>query len=223
MDGGQPGPAEAQFRVALETRPEDANLHNDLGRALQRQGRLEEAAAEHAIAIELRPDFKEAMINLAGVLFQTGDVEGAVREANRAVELDPAFVGGWRTLGIIYAAAQRPDLAIQAFGNGLAAGEFDRETAARLAWLLATARDASLRDGPTAVQLAEAVGRLGDFRVPEELDLLAAAYAEAGRMDEATVFAAQAAQYAREDGRPELIPGIEARLAAYQSGRPWRE
>ena len=50
-----------------------------------------------------------------------------------------------------------------------------------LAWVLATSKDADLRDGARAVELAESVVEGVPTPHPLVLDTLAAAYAESGR------------------------------------------
>jgi hypothetical protein len=60
-------------------------------------------------------------------------------------------------------------------------------------------------------------------RDPDCLDTLAAAYAEAGRFDEAVAAAQKVVAAAEETHRPELIEIARKRLALYQSRMPLRE
>ena len=91
------------------------------------------------------------------------------------------------------------------------------------AWVLATSPDASLRDGAQAVALAERAARLAGGRQPAVLDTLAAAYAEAGRFPEAVQIASQLLELARQQDNRRLLGALEARLALYQAGTPFRE
>ena len=92
-----------------------------------------------------------------------------------------------------------------------------------LAWLLATTRDASLRDPALAVSLAERAAAQSAAPDPSVLDTLAAAYAAAGRYDEAVRVAEQALRQAETAGPPALAGQIRARLALYRAGRPHLE
>jgi Flp pilus assembly protein TadD len=92
-----------------------------------------------------------------------------------------------------------------------------------LAWVLATSEDASLRNGPEAVQCAERAARLTEFKNPPILDTLAAAYAESGQFDNALNTAQKAIDFAVSAGNRELAAAIRVRLADYKSGRPYRE
>ena len=65
----------------------------------------------------------------------------------------------------------------------------------------ATAPDDALRDGPTAVTLAERACERTRQAVPMFLDTLAAAYAEAGRFADAVTTQERAVELAPADGR----------------------
>ena len=89
-----------------------------------------------------------------------------------------------------------------------------------LAWLLATFRDAGLRDGARALVHAQLAVEAQPSAT--HLDTLAAAYAETGQFDRAveTQREALAALLAADaDERA----GLERRLKAYKRAQPWRE
>jgi arylsulfatase A-like enzyme len=93
-----------------------------------------------------------------------------------------------------------------------------------LAWLLATAPDAKLRDGPRAVRLAEqALRQAGDAHA-DYVDTLAAAYAEAGDLERA--LAEQRRALALLEGRdlpPRVVDPFREHLMALEAGRPVRD
>ena len=91
-----------------------------------------------------------------------------------------------------------------------------------LASLRAAAREDDLRDGAEAVRLARRACTLTRFQIPEALDVLGGAYAEAGRFDEAVEVERLTVWYARAAGRTALAAGAAERLALYESGRPYR-
>ena len=78
-----------------------------------------------------------------------------------------------------------------------------------------------MRDGALAVRLAEKCRDEGEDRV-ELLDILAAAYAEAGRFEEAVRTARSARELA---GAPDsdLARAIDERRKSYEAKKPWRE
>lgn len=87
-----------------------------------------------------------------------------------------------------------------------------------LAWLLATCPDDTLRDGTRAIALLAPVMD----RSVQMLDTMAAAYAEAGRYDEAVEWQRQAIAGIDDTGDPRLPPALD-RLQAYAAGKPWRD
>jgi hypothetical protein len=77
-----------------------------------------------------------------------------------------------------------------------------------------------MRNGPLAVLLAE--GACQSAPDPARLDLLAAAYAEAGRFDNAIAAASQAQQAAEDSRQQQLAQQIAGRLQLYREHRPYR-
>jgi protein O-mannosyl-transferase len=92
-----------------------------------------------------------------------------------------------------------------------------------LAWLLATSPEAVLRDGKRAVTLAEQGRELAGSESPQLLDVLAAAYAEAGRFPEAVETARRALNLPATRNNPPLAGTIQSRLELYEAGTPCRE
>jgi Flp pilus assembly protein TadD len=91
------------------------------------------------------------------------------------------------------------------------------------AWLLATAPNASARNGPEAVELAQRAVELSDGKRPEILETLAAAYAEAGRFPEAVQTARKAVELATQQNKQALAESIQAKIRLYEAGAPFHE
>ena len=70
----------------------------------------------------------------------------------------------------------------------------DLRAVSNLARLLATCPDRNFRNGAEAVNLAELLCRRTDYRDPIALETLAAAYAEAGRFEDAARTSEKAAR-----------------------------
>jgi tetratricopeptide (TPR) repeat protein len=92
----------------------------------------------------------------------------------------------------------------------------------RLAWILATDPDAGVRNGADAVRFAQSASAAAGDRDVQALDVLAAAYAEAGRFDEATHTAERALDLATESATAGAREGAQARLALYRAGHAFR-
>ena len=92
-----------------------------------------------------------------------------------------------------------------------------------LAWLLATSPDAHIRDGVQAVKYAGRACELTHFGVTPFVGTLAAAYAEAGRFDDAITTAQKACALAAAAGEQELLEKNQKLLALYRAHRPYHE
>jgi tetratricopeptide (TPR) repeat protein len=93
----------------------------------------------------------------------------------------------------------------------------------RLAWLLATDPDASLRNGAKAVALAQQANQLTGGENPIILCTLAAAYAETGRYDEATATARKALNQAEAQKNDGLADALKEEIKLFEAGLPMRE
>jgi tetratricopeptide (TPR) repeat protein len=85
-----------------------------------------------------------------------------------------------------------------------------------LAWLLATCPEASRRNGPEAVQRAERACELTHYNLTPLVGTLAAAYAEAGRFEEAILMAEKACAQAEAAGDRNLLKRNQELLELYR-------
>lgn len=216
------GNAARELGKAVEAAP-TAEHHEHLGRALLGLGRYGEARRHLLTALELQPDFPPALLYLGVSFLETEEPERALEPIRRALELQGDLRDGERHLGRAYLGAGRPLEAIRAFQRALTQTPGDPRLATELAWLLATSPDDRLRDGEEALRLAEKACQATRFLQPRALDALAAASAETGRFDDAVVVARRARELALQAGRRDLARQIEARLALYAAGKPYRE
>jgi len=126
-------------------------------------------------------------------------------------------------LGVALEGEDRAGEAMQYYRNALKAWPDFSEALNNLAWLLATSPDASLRDGARAVQLAEHACALTDYRKTFFVGTLAAAYAEAGRFDDAISTAQKACALAEASGEQELLKRNQELLVLYRAHQPYHE
>jgi protein O-mannosyl-transferase len=76
------------------------------------------------------------------------------------------------------------------------------------------------RTAPQATQIGEELAKATARQAPQLLDTLAAAYAEAGRFEEAIRVAQEAAARAETNHQAELAAMIQSRLALYENTSP---
>jgi tetratricopeptide (TPR) repeat protein len=104
--------AVACYRRALELSPDYPEAHNNLGSALQAQGRLDEAVTCYRRALELRPDYPEAHNNLGSALQAQGRLDEAVTCYRRALKLKPDLPDVNSNLGLALKKQGRLDEAV---------------------------------------------------------------------------------------------------------------
>ncbi len=211
------------FREAIRLNPSRAESYRDLGLALIRQGDLPGALRAYEDMLRLRPADPEAHYGYAMAMVRLGRLDEAERSLRKAIEVGPRFAQAYDRLGLVL--LRRGDFAGAAarFEQAVRLSPNEPRPIKNLARLLATCPEGALRSGPRAVALAEQAWRMTGSRDPDCLDTLAAAYAEAGRFDEAVAAAQKVVAAAEETHRPELIEIARKRLALYQSRMPLRE
>lgn len=90
------------------------------GIALQRNGRLDDAAKLYVGILEAEPQHAAAMHYLGLVRLQQGRLPEAERLIGNALELDPNNANAWSDLGMVRVRADAPEKSLQSFTNALA-------------------------------------------------------------------------------------------------------
>ncbi len=80
-----------------------------------------------------------------------------------------------------------------------------------------------MRNGAKAVTLAQKAAQLSEYRSPEIIDTLAAAYAEAEKFPEAIITANQALTLAKTQHKTTLTAAIQSQLKLYMAHAPYRD
>ena len=211
------------WRQALALNPNDAKANSNFGVVLLRSGAAEAALRHMEKAIAADPGFVDGHNNLGLALAGANRMEEAVAEWRTAVVLDPGFTQGYFNLGKAAELKENWAEAIRHYRAGLRAGPDWVPLVRRAAWLLATCPDATIRHAADAVSLAERAVRLSGGEDAESLDALAAAQAELGRFADAVRTGRRALTLARAGKRDALSRDLAARIALYESGKPFRQ
>lgn len=99
--------------------PEVNRLMDDGVSALATQD-YKTALADFTRVIDLAPDFAEGWNKRATVLYLVRDYEGSLADVDQTLELEPRHFGALSGLGLIKAAQERDEEAIDAFEKALA-------------------------------------------------------------------------------------------------------
>jgi len=172
--------------------------------------KLESGQDAEPVAVSMRPSAEE-LYYLALVDLKRGDKRSAIGNLRQAIVLQPDYARAHQKM------AELADRPAEALEHWRAAALPNNVTALRAAaWILAT--NGELHNGVAALELAKRAAMLTQGRDGAALDVLAAAYAEAGQFEDAIATARRAVA---ED--PSRAKAIERRIDQYRAGKPWRE
>jgi tetratricopeptide (TPR) repeat protein len=220
---GQVDEAIQHCERAVVMRPTDPDAQVSLGDALLRKGRIDDAIDHYQKATMARADHFLARYGLCHALLEKGELDSAIQVCRSALVLWPLDADCHTALAIALEEKGNPAEAIQHYEKALEVSPSSISTLTNLAWLLATSQDASVRNGPKAVQLAKQADRVVGGTNTLVLRTLAAAYAEKGEFANAIRTAQSAMQLARMQGEDSLTTDLVEQIALYRLGMPYRD
>lgn len=212
------------YEQVLAAQPNHAQAHNNLATVLLQRGRRTEAIAHFRQAVNAGPQGVQARNNLASALMQDGQLEEARRELEAALEVDPDFGMTHANLADLFMRDGRAADAARHLGRAVELDRAGTDAGIRngLAWMLATSRDDSVRDGKRALEVAEEANRLAAGKSPAILLTLSAAQAEAGDPASALETARAALKLAVKQDNEEVANTIRQAIPIYESGQSLR-
>jgi tetratricopeptide (TPR) repeat protein len=228
---GRPGDALDEFENVIRNQESSDDTRGSRGTALAENGRglaLAQlggrlaAADAFRRATELDPSYVEAWSNLGLALQSMGRGDEAIAALRQALALDPSFEQARLNLGIILTGERAYAEALRVFREGADRVPESLLLRMNLAWLLATTPMDADREPDAAIEIARSVCEATRFEHARSLDALAAAYASAGRFEDAIRFAERAAGLAQAGGQTSLAAEVSSRLEGYRAGRPHR-
>lgn len=107
------------WRFALDTDPNCAICHNNLGDDLLRRGMPESAKVEFEQALALRPDLIKIRKNLGLALLSANHPEEAGEEFRKVLTADPSDGEAWTNLGVVLLQQHKRDEAVQAMEEAI--------------------------------------------------------------------------------------------------------
>jgi tetratricopeptide (TPR) repeat protein len=111
--------SETLWTDSLKKEPLSYIAHNNLGRALDRQGRLNEAIAHYSEVLRIKPDYPIAQNNMAIALAAQGKLDEAVACYSEAPKFKSDYPRAYNNLGIALAAQGKLDEAVACYSEAL--------------------------------------------------------------------------------------------------------
>jgi protein O-mannosyl-transferase len=211
------------FQKALQLNPDYTEALNNLGSALLQEGKVDQAIARFQKALQIDPDSVEAYGNLGNAMLQEDKVDEAIAQYQKALQLSPHNANLYNNLGNALSRQGHFEQAMAQYQAAIKLEPNNPSFLNNLAWLLATCPEARVRNGRQAVQLAERVCQLTDYEQPQLICTLAAAYAEAGRFEDAVATSERAHELAVAVGQQALALQSQKLLQLFKAHQPYRE
>jgi Tfp pilus assembly protein PilF len=107
------------WQTAVSARPENHRAHGNLGKALQQQGRPNEALTHYRRALALKPDYAEGLNNLGSAFQVLGQTDEAIASFHRAIEVRPGYVNAHYNLATALQSTRRLEEAVIQYRRAL--------------------------------------------------------------------------------------------------------
>jgi tetratricopeptide (TPR) repeat protein len=209
----------ADYDKAIQLNPKVANAYGDRGNVYTSKGKFTEAIRDYDEAIRLDAQNPLAYFARGYLYQQKGDFDKAIADLDKAIKLDPKLLGAYQNRAFIYGANGDNEKAIADYKQAVGLDAKNASSYNGLAWILSTCPNDRLRDGKQAVEYANKACLLSEWKDPNMVDTLAAAYAENGEYEQAIKWATQYLETPNLSDKE--TPGARSRLALYQAHKPY--
>jgi len=220
---GKPADAVPYFERSLERDASYTRARGELAGVLSRLGNDEAARHHYRETIEQNPRDPWAHTYFAHFLSQTGDYAAAAKHYRHILQVAPDADRIPALLGDTLEKSGDYTAALQFYRDHYERHPERIDIGNRLAWLMASHPDDSIRDGAAALRLAEQLSERSNYEDRNILDTLAAACAETGDYRRAIAVAGTALVLARKEDDDQHARAIERRLDGYRNERPFRD
>jgi Flp pilus assembly protein TadD len=207
----------------MEATGESAQAEYKMGLALEQKGDIRQAIVHYNNAMTMQPTVDEAYWAMGRLFSQQGNWTVTEKIYSLMLRIERDDFTSHLGLAAALPHLGRTDEAVTQLKAALRTCPDTPGAKNNLAWTLATSGEAVLRDGAQAVQYAERACDLTHYQETVPIGTLAAAYAEAGRFDEAMATAQRACALAEKSGEPELLKRNQELLELYRARQPYHE
>ena len=215
-------PGQRLLTRAVELNPRSANTYQLLARVLGMRERFGPCIQACQKALELDPDNNAAAKTLSlaqGYLLQR---RREIEQCRADLEAQPQSVKLCLRLNHLLDTMGQDQERYAVLGRGLEHHPDSASLADAMARLLATSWEAQLRNGGEAVRLARLACEASNEQNPDHLATLAAAYAEAGRFEEALRTARRARDLYAQVGDQRSAGILRLQIEIFEADQPYR-
>jgi serine/threonine-protein kinase len=211
----------AEYSAAIRIEPKSGSARYSRGLLYSALGKFNEAIADLDVVIKETPKASVYLVR-GDAHADAGHAKDALADYDSAIRDAPNSADG--NIVEAKACARKGDYARAAARFDQARRRSPRDDYAlnSFAWFKATCPDASVRNGPEAVQAALKACEVTKWKDGDTIDTLAAAYAESGDFSQGIKYQMQALA-TRPPTAPDSLSLMQKHLRAYQAHKPFRE
>ncbi len=213
---GEYAAALEEFDSVLSSFPDEFPSLLARANLLLNRSQTSEALRDLDKAVSLKPDSADAHNSRGIALRMLNRFAEAIAAYDKAIELNPEREDAICNRGYVKKQLRQEEAAKEDYEVALKLAPTSNSIRNDLAWLLATSTKESIRDPKRSLELSEAVCKETQFKDPDYLDTLAAAYARNERFAAAIETAKLALSLVKEEA--DAAP-IRQRLSEYEQNR----
>ena len=211
------------FDRAIKIDPSDTTALCWRGAAWFHKKKYDNSIHDLDLAIQLKPKAECAIeYTIRGAAYmKKKDYDRAASDFDEAIRIEPTMTQAHMNRGGVYLVKKEYAKAVSAFDDAMRIDPNMADALNARAWVAATCPDAKFRDGPKALKLARRACEITEWKEPNCLDTLAAAYAENAEFTEAVRSLKKASEcpgYATEHKDED-----QRKLKLYEQGKPYRD
>jgi len=211
-----------EYAEAVRIAPSYDAANSDLGGYYMRINQSDKALECFEKAASVNRFSPAHRFNLGKARLTAGKIGEAEADFREAIRLNAEFPHAHAGLADIYMRQGNVSSAIDEYREAIGLNPYDIDAMANLSLCLSTDFEASLRNGKDALEFADRANRLTKGKNPRVLNVLAAAYAELGRYEEAVGTAREAMKIASQEKNQALVNFIQTSIRSYENGIPLR-
>ena len=211
------------YNKALLLNPNHASAHINLGVILANENRIDEAIAHYTKALQIDPKSDKAYFDTGIAFYKQDKFDKALSYYRQALRINPGFTQAYQNIAIIFYQQNEIGKAMGHWAEALRVKADLPEILNNMAWIMATNEESKYRNPDKSMDMARRACEITDYQNPQLLDTLAAAYASAGKFQQAIETAEKAVGVALAADNKEMAKQIQSRLTLYQNQKPYRE
>jgi tetratricopeptide (TPR) repeat protein len=212
----------ADLTEAIRLAPEVAVYYNDRGCSYRGRDSYQKSTEEFDEAIRLDPNLSIAYSNRGVNWLFLKDYDRAMADFDKAIKIDARNSFAYDGRGYVWSKRGHYNQALKDWDDSIRVAPEEPGGHYNKARLYATCMSVGHRDGQMAVESARKACELNHWEEWRYVSVLAAAYAELGNFDEAVQWQKKAIAM-NKDPEPVDVVDLNARLALYEAGMPFRD